>query len=100
MSIFVRKNVVTISTTFVASDGSTTQPSAANCVLTYKDLSGVGQQTTIPMSYNTISGAWVATWDTSAAGEGLVHWMVYGYGTLQASTQGSFEICANAANTV
>lgn len=98
MTILVRKNILTFSLVFKASDGSAAQPTAAQAVLVYKNLAGVGHQDTINLVNS--AGAWTGTWDTSASGEGTVFWMAYGYGTLQAAAQGSFEVCANPANTV
>lgn len=107
----VRKNTVVFSTSFVASNGSTTQPSAANCELSFYTPVQVaslaaGATNVIPttvaiaMMYNATNGLWVCTWDSSAAGDGTVEWMIYGYGTLQAASEGCFVIEANAANTV
>ena len=107
----VRKNTVVISTTFAAADGSTTQPSAANAVLSYytpaqvaslaAGATGVTMTTsTIALTYNAATNQWSGTWDSSAAGDGTVFWMVYGYGTLQAADEGCFVIEANSANTV
>jgi hypothetical protein len=100
MPSFVRKNVVTLSTVFVAADGSATQPSEANAVITYNDQGGAAHQVSIGLTYNAVTGAWVGTWDTSASGEGTVDWMIYGFGTLQAAAQGCFEVYANQANNV
>jgi len=98
MPVIVRKNITTFSLVFTANDGSATQPSAVQAVLTYKDLGGASHVDEITLAL--ANGAWVGTWDTSASGEGVVFWMAYGYGTLQAAAQGSFEVVANAANTV
>ena len=100
MPVIVRKNIVTISAAFVATDGSTTQPTAGRAVLTYKDQAGTPQTTTITLTQNVTTKLWVGTWDSSAAGQGTVFWMAWGYGTLQASAEGSFDIEANSANTV
>lgn len=100
MPLFVRKNIVTFTVTFAASDGTATQPSAASAMLSYKDLAGSQHNASIPLVYSSATNTWSGTWDSSAAGEGTVEWMIYGYGTLQAADQGSFAISANAANTV
>ena len=96
----VRKNTVAISTSFAAADGSATQPSAASCVLSFNNQAGVATTATIALTYNATTKLWTGTWDSSAAGDGTVFWMVYGYGTLQAADEGCFVIEANAANTV
>ena len=98
MGVIIRKNIVTFSLVFTAADGSATQPSAAVVNVSYSDLSAVAHTTQIPLT-NT-NGAWIGSWDSSASGDGTVYWMAYGYGTLQASTQGSFEVGANPANTL
>jgi hypothetical protein len=98
MSIFVRKNVLTIVVAFTAADGTATQPSAANCILNYKDPQGATHTNSIPLAFDVTTNQWTGVWDTTASGEGLVNWVAYGYGTLQAATQGCFEIVANAAN--
>lgn len=100
MTLFVRKNIVVCTVTFTAADGTVTQPSAANLVLSYKNAACAVQSANLPMTYNPVTGAWVAEWDSSAAGPGTVFWMAYGYGQLQASAEGSFDVQANAANVV
>lgn len=99
MTEFVRKNVLTFATTFTANDGSTSQPGGANCQLRYKGATG-WQDLEIQMTYNPTLNQWSCTWDSSAALEGTVSWMIYGYGTLQAATQGEFQVNANAANKI
>ena len=98
MGVIVRKNIVTFSLVFTAADGSNTQPSAALVNLSYNDLSGTAH--TAEVTLTLTDGAWVGNWDSSASGDGTVYWMAYGYGTLQASTQGLFEVGANPANTL
>lgn len=94
---FVRGNAITISATFTAADGSTTQPTAASTVVVYKDLSGVTQRTTLAMTHS--GSSWSVNWDSSVAGQGLAQWAVFGTGSLVAADQGQFNIEANAANT-
>ena len=98
MAVFTRKNIVTFSFVFTANDGTLTQPSGARVNITYRDLAGANHNETVELTSN--NGAWTGTWDSSASGDGTVHWMVYGYGTLQAATQGEFEVSANPANTL
>ena len=100
MTTFIRKNIVVCTVTFTAVNGSPTQPSAATLVLTYKNQIGAMLTTSLSMMYNNTAGAWVAEWDSSAAGRGTVFWMAYGYGQLQAATEGQFDIEANSANTI
>ena len=100
MSAFTRKNVLVCTATFKANDGSTDQPTAAYAVIYYKDQAGLAHTTTVTLSHNSSAGTWTGTWDSSAAGDDTPDWMVYGTGTLQASTQGSFKITANKANVI
>lgn len=96
---FVRRNAITISATFKATDGSLTQPTVVTAVVVYKDLSGVTQRTTLTMTQVLLgSSTWSVNWDSTAAGQGLVQYAVYGTGALVAADQGQFDIKANAAN--
>jgi len=98
MALFVRKNELVISGTFVAADGSNTAPTNAEVVVVYPV--GVGTQSaTIPMTKNVTTGVWSATWDSSASDAGRVEWMAHCWGGLVAATEGSFELAANSANT-
>ena len=98
MAIFIRKNIVTFSFVFTANDGSFTQPSGVKVHLKYKDLSCIDHEETIDLSQS--GSAWIGAWDSSASGDNTVHWMVYGYGTLQAAAQGEFVVSANPANDI
>lgn len=100
MPSFVRKNIAVCTVTFTATDGTLTQPSAANLVLNYFDQVGDPHQVTVAMTQATLTSPWVGEWDTSASGDGTVFWMVYGFGSLQAADEGSFQVRANAANNV
>lgn len=100
MTIYIRKNIATLNLTFTASDGSATQPSAAKARFVYNDLSGASHVDTIDLTLNPTTNTWQGTWDTSNSGDGTVSWMAWGFGTLQAADQGTFEVSANAANTV
>ena len=99
MTTFVRKNIAVCTIKFTAADGTTTQPSAAKVVLSYKDHAGAAQQEVLDITKDS-TDVWSVEWDTSAAGHGTVFWMAYGFGTLQAAAQGDFHIEANAANVV
>jgi hypothetical protein len=72
----------------------------ANVVLTFNSPTGQGTSVTIAMTYNSTTGVWACDWDSSAAGQGTVFWMVWGYGALQAADEGCFQIEANSANVV
>lgn len=102
MAVFIRKNIVTFSFVFAATDPTLglTQPGAASVVLTYKDTGGSSHTDIISLSFSTATNAWSGTWDTSKSGHGTVYWMGYGFGTLQASDQGEFQVEANPANTI
>jgi hypothetical protein len=94
---FVRKNALVASAVFTPMVGDDS-PSSATCVLNYTNLSGVTQQVSLPMAED--DNIWSVTWDSSAAAAGLVQWMIYSEGNIQAATQGEFIILANAANNV
>jgi len=96
MAKFVRKNKIVCRGTFVAEDGSGTQPSSAEAVLTYTNLSGGVSTDTVALA-NT-AGVWSGVWDSSNAGPGDVEWTIYGYGALVAALDGRFTIKANASN--
>jgi hypothetical protein len=100
MPAFVRKNLLVATAAFTAADGSSTQPSSADMVVKYNDISGVSRLTTVGLTFNSSTNTWVGTWDSSAAQGGAVEWMVYGVGSLQAAVQGSFLLQANSANVV
>jgi hypothetical protein len=100
MTVFIRKNLLVATATFVAADGTNTQPSTATLALNYNDISGVTQNVQVPMTFNSVSDDWIGTWDTSNAKYGNVDWMIFGVGSLQAATQGSIQIEANKANNV
>lgn len=96
MAKFVRKNKIVVSGTFVAADGSGTQPTSAEAVLTYTNLSGTTSTDTVALT-NT-AGVWKGSWDSSNAGPGSVEWTIFGYGALVAALDGSFVIKANKSN--
>ena len=97
---FVRKNVLIPTATFTPADGVST-PSGAICVLNFNDLSGVAQQVELVMSATDATNlVWSCPWDSSAAGPGLVSWLIYSQGSVQAATQGEFTILANLANNI
>lgn len=96
MSQFVRKGLLTCSGTFVATDGSGTQPSAAILTVTYDNLSGNLATDTVGMTLS--NGVWSGQWDSSRSSAGAVSWSVASTGPIQAATQGDFTIVANAAN--
>lgn len=100
MALFIRKNIVTFSIKFTAADGSGQQPGAVNASIKYKDLAGSSHEDVFPLSYTSLTGTWVGTWDTSKSGQGTVYWMIYGFGNLQASSQGEFVVEANPANNL
>ncbi len=98
MPSFVRGNALVISATFTPTTG-TDQPTSALARLQFVDLNGVKQNVSVPMTEGD-DNLWTGTWDTSAAGDGTVSWVVYGTGSLEAAAQGQFQIEANAANTL
>lgn len=100
MSVFVRKNALLCTVTVKAADGSATQPTEVAAHLSYNDLAGLPHTATVPLSYNSTTGQWQGTWDTTAAGTCTVRWVVYTDGAIEAAEQGEFRVIANRANTV
>lgn len=98
MAVFVRKNLLICTATFSdpANDGA--QPSSVTAYLTFTNRSGVQETDQVSLSFSSATQEWSGEWDSSAAQNSNVDWMVYGSGTLQASAQGSFQIVANTAN--
>lgn len=94
---FIRKNEITLTVHVTPVTGSS-QPDSVTANLVFKDIAGVGQQASITLAL--ADGVWTGAWDSTAAGQGIVYWVVYGTGTVQAAAQGQFNICANAANNV
>lgn len=110
MTSFVRKSLVTINTKFVPPgyeawncqtnqpNPPPTQPTSAEAVLNFNNPAGAPVTVTIPMSLGSDGVTWTCQWDSSAAGQGLVSWVVYASGAVQAANQGQFYIAANSAN--
>lgn len=96
MAKFTRKNKIVVSGTFVAADGSGTQPTNAEAVLTYKNLSGATQTDTVALTNS--AGIWSGVWDSSNAAQGCVDWTIIGTGALVAALDGKFDISANRSN--
>lgn len=109
---FVRKNLLVVSASFKAADGSATQPTEAIAVINYRDrVTKVRTQGTVALTFNAtlnsvdacgnavvLTNIWTGQWDSSAACDGIVEWLVYGDGSLQAADQGRFNLLANLAN--
>jgi hypothetical protein len=93
---FVRKNALVISGSFIAADGSGTQPANAEVVIVYTSPTGPATQTIAMAQTGAI---WSASWDSTVAVPCRVDWMAHCWGGLQAASQGSFELIANSANT-
>lgn len=94
---FVRKNMLTLSVVVTPATGSS-QPDSVTANLSFRDINGISQVASVPLTL--ASGVWTGEWDSTAAGQGIVYWVVYGTGTVQPAAQGQFNICANAANNV
>jgi len=100
MAEFVRKNKLLISGTFKPKPGQSGTPSAASVRLVYTDMSGAQTDETLSMTHDTTTDTWSALWDTNNCKGGEVFWVAWCTGGLVGSTQGSFAINANKANTV
>jgi|GEM_PF-3825264 len=96
MSRFIRGNDIVCSGKFTPVTG-TSQPSMAEAVLTYTDPDGDPASSTITLTKDA-NNVWSGVWDSNLAGCGIVQWVIRCSGGLQAATQGTFVIVANAAN--
>lgn len=111
MTAFVRKNLIQINARFVppgwcywnkqTNSPNPPPPQPSNAVVVLKFIP-TGTKTPlsvqVPMTLGADGVTWSCTWDSSASGEGVVEWVVYGSGTVQSANQGVFTILANPAN--
>jgi hypothetical protein len=111
MTAFVRKNLLQINARFVppgyrpwnkqtnSPNPPPPQPSSAVVVLKFIPVGSRTPTTTqISMTLGSDGITWSCNWDSSAASDGVVSWVVYGAGTVQSANQGQFTILANQAN--
>lgn len=97
MQKFVRGNEIVCSGTFTPVTG-TSQPANAEAVLVYTDTNGDPDSSTITLTKDT-NNIWSGVWDSNLANAGCVEWVIRCSGGLQAASQGTFLLLANAANT-
>ena len=97
---FVRKSLIQITATFVPVNGGDAVPTSATCELQFQTLAGGNSLEAVLLIYDSVSGTWAGHWDSSAAGQCTVTYVVFCSGPLQAAIQGQFQIVANAANVV
>lgn len=96
-SILIRGSTIFFSATCLDQNSAPVTPSAANLYLTYTALStGMRAKVTIAMAVagNVVS----ATWDSSAAVDGLVHWSIKATGSNNIVQDGQISLTANEAN--
>lgn len=110
MTSFIRKSLVVVSAKFVppgyeywnretnSPNPPPTQPSAAEAVLEFCNTAGAVNTVTLPMTLGSDGITWSCTWDSSASGQGMVKWVVFASGAVQAVNQGQFMILANSPN--
>ena len=91
-----RLNEVVFSGLFVAADGSGAQPSNAEAVVTYLDLSGESQTANVVLA--NAGGTWSGVWDSSPAQAGCVDYTVHCWGGVVAAQDGKINIKANKSN--
>ena len=95
---FVRKNLLTISGRFWVHD-SDAEPSGVICTLRFRsNTTGMPTTATIALTLGIDGHTWSGSWDSSAAGEGRVDWVVYSVGSVVSAAEGFFTIAANKAN--
>ena len=94
-TVYVRGQVVTISSTFLDENAEPTTPE--NPVLHYAfDVSGVTTVDQVDMMEST-DGEWTASIDTATADDGIVYWTIRATGVAE---EGNFRLVANRANPV
>lgn len=97
MQKFIRGNDIVCSGKFIPASG-TTQPATAVAKLSYKTLAGTPATSSVTLTKDA-NNIWSGVWDSTAAGDGYVDWVIQCNGGLHAASQGTFYLQANSANT-
>lgn len=93
---YTRGSLVFFTAAFVDKAGAPVTPDAAMLTLVFRDQDKVQQKVTVAMD---VSGNVAeATWDSSDAAPGVVHWSVKGTGSNAIVQDGSLTLTANEAN--
>jgi hypothetical protein len=96
MEQYIRGSIVFFTAAFVDKAGAPVTPDKAAVNLVFRDHDKVQQRVTVPM---TVGGNVAeASWDSSVAMPGPVHWSVKGTGVNAIVQDGSFKLTANDAN--
>lgn len=89
-------NVVKWTANFMDAGGNPAIPDSAAVYLNYPGPSGQ-LSAVIAMTFQSPSGPWTATWDSSVANRGIVYWSMRSVGPASAE-DGQFRLSANPAN--
>lgn len=105
--LYIRGSIIHFSAVCTDAAGAATTPDSANLYIEYTDLSGGRVKATIAMS--VASSTVTAQWDSSVAqgasgtaglAPGFIEWSIHTTGSDKITTDGSFTLWANTANTV
>lgn len=99
MASYVRGNVAVVKATFLASDGTATQPGGVSAYFNYTNRSNVDTTTTVAATYDAEDKVWTAQFDTTPVKSNTqVKWTVEGTTPLKGASEGAFFVKANSAN--
>lgn len=112
MARFVRRNLITFSSTFAlrdtdndeiagisdpSPDADDIQPASATAQLSYHNLLGQFTVVSFPLTKDA-NNVWSGQWDSTDAQPGRVEWVIFSSGGVVAAQEGSFQLFANDAN--
>jgi hypothetical protein len=96
MEQYIRGSIVFFTAAFVDKAGAPVNPNKAAVNLVFRGSDKVQQ--TVTMSMQISGNVAEASWDSSVAMPGPVHWSVKGTGVNAIVQDGSFTLTANEAN--
>lgn len=93
---YVRGSLIFFTAAFVDKAGAPIAPDSASLYLVFRNLDKAEQRVMVQMH---VSGNVAeATWDSSDAAPGVVHWSIKGTGSNAIVQDGSLTLTANEAN--
>jgi hypothetical protein len=96
METYIRGSTIVFTAAFADKAGKPVTPDRAVVNLVYRNTNQVQQKVSISMTVN--GNVAEASWDSSGAAAGLVHWSVKGYGANAIVQDGSLTLTGNEAN--
>lgn len=96
LETYVRGSLIFFTAAFVDKAGKPVAPDRASLYLAYRDQDKVQQKVTLDMKVT--GNVAEATWDSSGAVPGIVHWSAKGFGANAIVQDGSLTLTANEAN--